>query len=108
MCDFGVSGELIDSMAGTFTGTSFYMAVRPASHASSLIYSAYSMVFLFDSPRELVGKVIQSVLTFGQRGCHCWSSQQIDFPFLTKLALSTSSFTSHRAMYVPFLALQSA
>jgi len=29
LCDFGVSGELIDSMAGTFTGTSFYMAVNP-------------------------------------------------------------------------------
>lgn len=28
LCDFGVSGELIDSLAGTFTGTSFYMAVR--------------------------------------------------------------------------------
>lgn len=26
LCDFGVSGELIDSLAGTFTGTSFYMA----------------------------------------------------------------------------------
>ncbi|KAF8894065.1 kinase-like domain-containing protein [Infundibulicybe gibba] len=26
LCDFGVSGELIDSMAGTFTGTSLYMA----------------------------------------------------------------------------------
>ncbi|KAK0504800.1 STE/STE7 protein kinase [Armillaria luteobubalina] len=26
LCDFGVSGELIDSMAGTFTGTSMYMA----------------------------------------------------------------------------------
>lgn len=29
LCDFGVSGELINSMAGTFTGTSLYMAVRP-------------------------------------------------------------------------------
>jgi serine/threonine protein kinase len=28
LCDFGVSGELIDSVAGTFTGTSLYMAVR--------------------------------------------------------------------------------
>jgi mitogen-activated protein kinase kinase len=28
LCDFGVSGELIGSMAGTFTGTSYYMAVR--------------------------------------------------------------------------------
>jgi mitogen-activated protein kinase kinase len=27
LCDFGVSGELIESQAGTFTGTSFYMAV---------------------------------------------------------------------------------
>ena len=27
LCDFGVSGELVDSFAGTFTGTSFYMAV---------------------------------------------------------------------------------
>ncbi|KAJ6596667.1 kinase-like domain-containing protein [Mycena sp. CBHHK59/15] len=26
LCDFGVSGELVESMAGTFTGTSFYMA----------------------------------------------------------------------------------
>ncbi|KAF5380438.1 hypothetical protein D9615_004601 [Tricholomella constricta] len=26
LCDFGVSGELVDSLAGTFTGTSFYMA----------------------------------------------------------------------------------
>jgi len=26
LCDFGVSGQLIESMAGTFTGTSFYMA----------------------------------------------------------------------------------
>lgn len=28
LCDFGVSGELINSNAGTFTGTSLYMAVR--------------------------------------------------------------------------------
>lgn len=28
LCDFGVSGELVNSMAGTFTGTSFYMAVN--------------------------------------------------------------------------------
>lgn len=28
ICDFGVAGELVGSLAGTFTGTSFYMAVR--------------------------------------------------------------------------------
>ncbi|KIJ49606.1 hypothetical protein M422DRAFT_66080 [Sphaerobolus stellatus SS14] len=26
LCDFGVSGELVDSVAGTFTGTGYYMA----------------------------------------------------------------------------------
>lgn len=28
LCDLGVSGELINSMAETFTGTQYYMAVR--------------------------------------------------------------------------------
>lgn len=27
LCDFGVSGELINSLAQTFTGTQYYMAV---------------------------------------------------------------------------------
>jgi mitogen-activated protein kinase kinase len=27
LCDFGVSGELVDSVARTFLGTSYYMAV---------------------------------------------------------------------------------
>ena len=31
LADFGVSGELINSIAGTFTGTSLYMAVSPRS-----------------------------------------------------------------------------
>lgn len=26
VCDFGVSGELINSFAGTFVGTTFYLA----------------------------------------------------------------------------------
>jgi mitogen-activated protein kinase kinase len=36
LCDFGVSGELIDSMAGTFTGTSYYMAVSCSTPHISL------------------------------------------------------------------------
>ena len=28
LCDFGVSGELIDSIANSFVGTRSYMAVR--------------------------------------------------------------------------------
>lgn len=35
LCDFGVSGELVNSLAGTFTGTSFYMAV--SHHHSDLL-----------------------------------------------------------------------
>ena len=31
LCDFGVSGELVNSVAGTFTGTSLYMAVSVLS-----------------------------------------------------------------------------
>lgn len=34
LADFGVSGELVNSMAGTFTGTSLYMAVRDAPYLS--------------------------------------------------------------------------
>lgn len=34
ICDFGVSGELINSVADTFVGTSTYMSVsRPSSDA---------------------------------------------------------------------------
>lgn len=30
LCDFGVSGQLIDSMANSFVGTRSYMSVRAA------------------------------------------------------------------------------
>ena len=33
MCDFGVSGELINSKAITFVGTRSYMSVRSTPHA---------------------------------------------------------------------------
>lgn len=31
LCDLGVSGELINSMAETFTGTQYYMAVSSST-----------------------------------------------------------------------------
>lgn len=37
LCDFGVSGELVNSMAGTFTGTSFYMAVSTLQSPCSIV-----------------------------------------------------------------------
>ena len=33
LCDLGVSGELINSMAETFTGTQYYMAVSSNMYA---------------------------------------------------------------------------
>ncbi|KAI0358436.1 kinase-like protein [Trametes cingulata] len=39
LCDFGVSGELINSMAGTFTGTSLYMAPERLSGVEYTIRS---------------------------------------------------------------------
>ncbi|EEB06142.2 STE/STE7 protein kinase Pek1 [Schizosaccharomyces japonicus yFS275] len=39
LCDFGVSGELVDSLAGTFTGTSYYMAPERISGESYTISS---------------------------------------------------------------------
>ncbi|KAH9931098.1 kinase-like protein [Epithele typhae] len=43
LCDFGVSGELINSMAGTFTGTSLYMAPeRLSGHDYSIRSDVWS------------------------------------------------------------------
>lgn len=47
LCDFGVSGQLIDSMANSFVGTRSYMSVRwfPLNYALkgelSLVYQHY-------------------------------------------------------------------
>lgn len=49
IADFGVSGQLINSMANTFVGTSSYMSVSwPAELAMS--YPAFSRVLLIFSP----------------------------------------------------------
>lgn len=38
LCDFGVSGQLIDSMANSFVGTRSYMSVSTDFTALSLLY----------------------------------------------------------------------
>jgi mitogen-activated protein kinase kinase len=43
LCDFGVSGELINSIANTFVGTSVYMSVRP----SLLMLASAGLTMLF-------------------------------------------------------------
>jgi hypothetical protein len=62
LCDFGVSGELVDSWAGTFTGTSFYMAVRLASLP---LYP--SLLTTIPSPNESLAKNTRSAPTSGQQ-----------------------------------------
>jgi mitogen-activated protein kinase kinase 1 len=37
MCDFGVSGQLIDSMANSFVGTRSYMSVSSTQAAEDII-----------------------------------------------------------------------
>lgn len=46
LVDFGVSGELIGSQAGTFTGTSYYMAVR-ALFANVYLFTSLTDVRFF-------------------------------------------------------------
>jgi mitogen-activated protein kinase kinase len=53
LIDFGVSGELVDSWAGTFTGTSFYMAVSPPHTVRSP--STYD-IFTTRQPERILGK----------------------------------------------------
>lgn len=38
ICDFGVSGELVSSVADTFLGTSYYMAV-----SNKLLVKSYTL-----------------------------------------------------------------
>lgn len=44
LCDFGVSGELINSIAHTFVGTSIYMSVRP--FALPKVHPSITILFL--------------------------------------------------------------
>jgi hypothetical protein len=38
LCDFGVSGDLVNSLAETFVGTSYYMAVSDHFYTLCLIH----------------------------------------------------------------------
>jgi hypothetical protein len=55
ICDFGVSGELINSIANTFVGTSTYMSVGPFTPrcCSSCPYSCTMASQSFDITLEM-------------------------------------------------------
>jgi serine/threonine protein kinase len=78
LCDFGVSGELVDSVAGTFTGTSLYMAVR----FSTILFPHKVETHAFVSLSAWQGRSTPSVQTFGLRVSHFSSSCKTDTRFL--------------------------
>lgn len=57
LCDFGVSGDLVESMARTFTGTSFYMAVCMALFCQ--VFKSSLIFVIYCSPNGLVDKAIR-------------------------------------------------
>ena len=64
LCDFGVSGELIDSMANSFVGTRSYMAV--SNLLLKVFYNNKICFFVFVcSLKDSQGPSIQYCLTYG-------------------------------------------
>lgn len=55
ICDFGVSGQLIDSMANSFVGTRSYMSVS-SSESPANVPDEYVQVFRFFSSEILFEK----------------------------------------------------
>ncbi|KIR34588.1 STE/STE7/MKK protein kinase [Cryptococcus deuterogattii MMRL2647] len=81
LCDFGVSGELVESLAGTFTGTSFYMAPeriqnKPYSIKAD-VWSLAPVPIMIDDPS--VGRVWSEPIKdfMGQWQVHLHSSPKI-------------------------------
>ncbi|KAF9469896.1 kinase-like domain-containing protein [Collybia nuda] len=105
LCDFGVSGELVDSLAGTFTGTSFYMAPeRICGHEytirSDVWSTGISLLELvqnrFPFPNDLPPIELMMYITTGEPprledepGVH-WSDDMKDF---IKQTLTVDSLT---------------
>jgi serine/threonine protein kinase len=81
LCDFGVSGDLIGSRAGTFTGTTKYMAVRVHVGAgrtpvtSRVLPSLTLVPTIYCSPNASLGRNTRLARTCGRRGspCSSWS-----------------------------------
>lgn len=84
ICDFGVSGPLIDSIADTFVGTSYYMSVsishfsrilffyllnkNMASSHTPMIFNFFSFLTYKQSPSASSDHLIPSSQTFGHSG----------------------------------------
>ncbi|KAF8520469.1 kinase-like protein [Hysterangium stoloniferum] len=95
LCDFGVSGELVDSVAGTFTGTGYYMAperiqgqtytIRSDVWSSGLTLLELAMGRFpypddLDNPIELMSFIVRGEIPQLQdEGSVIWSDEVKDF-----------------------------
>ena len=80
LCDFGVSGQLIDSMANSFVGTRSYMAVSTPlslSHPHPPILTPFPLHSLRDSR----GQSTPSSPTSGVLGCPWWRWRWVVTPY---------------------------
>jgi mitogen-activated protein kinase kinase len=85
LCDFGVSGDLIGSRAGTFTGTTKYMAVRVHVGAGRTLVTfrappSLTLTLAPRSPNVSPGRNTPSARTCGRRGSPSSSSSKIVSP----------------------------
>ncbi|GJJ06351.1 hypothetical protein Clacol_000542 [Clathrus columnatus] len=100
LCDFGVSGELVDSIAGTFTGTGYYMAperiqgqkytIRSDVWSSGLTLLELAMGRFpypedLDNPIELLSFIIPQLQ---DEELYTWSQEMKDF---IRLSLTVSA-----------------
>lgn len=65
ICDFGVSGQLIDSMANSFVGTRSYMSVSTHKHSLSSHRHDFNSLHAFLSPNDYKVLTIPCSLTYG-------------------------------------------
>lgn len=80
LVDFGVSGELINSNAGTFTGTSLYMAVR------DFVMTSLSSAHFAGQPERLLGDQYSIRSDVWSTGITLLELVQNRFPFPADLA----------------------
>lgn len=104
LCDFGVSGELVDSLAGTFTGTGYYMAperiqgqnytIRSDVWSSGLTLLEMAMGRFpypddLDNPIELLSFIVRGEIPQLQdEELYTWSEDMKDF---IRLSLTVSA-----------------
>lgn len=76
ICDFGVSGQLIDSMANSFVGTRSYMSV-----SCIYLFFYYSKLFAYISQNGCKGPIILFKVIFGHLVYHLlkWQLECIQF-----------------------------